>query len=192
MWPQKSSSGLSSTQQTAITEPVVKMDGERSPRRVRVTMVSSISMEDDQRLSDDEQKPGRSGGHTRLYEERWEEMFDKLKEFKARYGHCNVRQRYKNSQLGHWVNSMRGRKKAGELSEERIRKLEELGFIWQYRKEAWLNSYEELAKFKETYGHCNVPTSWEQVNFRTPFPFFFFFLLFFDSTLLPLFFFCFS
>ncbi|KAG7356875.1 helicase domain protein [Nitzschia inconspicua] len=44
----------------------------------------------------------------------------------------------------------------GRLTEERIRRLEELGFIWSLRDD-WQKHYDELKTFKSVHGHCNVP-----------------------------------
>ena len=35
--------------------------------------------------------------------------------------------------LAHWVNNQRAAKKIGHLKEDRIRKLEEIGFVWEMR-----------------------------------------------------------
>jgi len=44
----------------------------------------------------------------------------------------------------------------GRLTDDRIRRLEALGFVWSLRDD-WQQHYEELKQFKEEYGHCNVP-----------------------------------
>jgi Helicase associated domain len=63
----------------------------------------------------------------------WEKGFQSLILFKEREGHCLVPQTHAENgfRLGHWVNRMRARR--GALSPERIRRLGELGFIWEIR-----------------------------------------------------------
>jgi hypothetical protein len=66
----------------------------------------------------------------------WEERFGELLKFKKRFGHCNVPSRWqKNLKLGRWVSMQREFRQAGKLSDERIHRLEELGFEWN-RKSA--------------------------------------------------------
>jgi hypothetical protein len=44
----------------------------------------------------------------------------------------------------------------GRLTDDRIRRLEGLGFIWSLRDD-WQKHYEELVDYKKEHGHCNVP-----------------------------------
>ena len=62
----------------------------------------------------------------------WEEMFLALVEFKKARNHYNVPQGWReNPQLALWVQNQRARK--GILSEDRIRRLDEIGFQWKIR-----------------------------------------------------------
>ena len=65
----------------------------------------------------------------------WEKGFNKLVEFKAVEGHCNVTKRFKLDEfyLGQWVISQRVRQ--GYLSTERKQRLDEIGFIWDVSKD---------------------------------------------------------
>ena len=60
-------------------------------------------------------------------------------------------------QLGIWVVTQRNVYKAGKLRKERIDALEEIGFEWDARKATWRRRFEELKRFQEENGHCNVP-----------------------------------
>ena len=67
----------------------------------------------------------------------WNQRLDELKAFRSPNGHCNVPYVYPpNRKLGHWVRNQRtqySRRRAGKkhrLTDERMRKLEELGFSW--------------------------------------------------------------
>jgi len=91
----------------------------------------------------------------------WEKMFEELREFKAREGHCNVPNRYQtNPALAQWVSTQR--KAWKELNDkrnlpERFRRLESAGFVWDLIGGIWEKRFEELRAFKEKEGHCNVP-----------------------------------
>lgn len=65
-------------------------------------------------------------------EEKWNENFLMLIEFKVKYGHCRVPINFKmdNFNLGSWVAGERTNYKYNGLSEERIKKLESIGFVW--------------------------------------------------------------
>lgn len=49
----------------------------------------------------------------------------------------------------------------GRLTDDRIRRLQSLGFVWSLRDD-WQKHYEELKKFKAEHGHCNVPARYNQ------------------------------
>uniref|UniRef100_A0A7S3P091 Helicase-associated domain-containing protein n=1 Tax=Amphora coffeiformis TaxID=265554 RepID=A0A7S3P091_9STRA len=49
----------------------------------------------------------------------------------------------------------------GRLTEDRIRRLNELGFVWSLRDD-WMKHYEELKQFKQEHGHCNVPARYSK------------------------------
>eukprot|EP00339_Tiarina_fusa_P008798 CAMPEP_0117025770 /NCGR_PEP_ID=MMETSP0472-20121206/19007_1 /TAXON_ID=693140 ORGANISM="Tiarina fusus, Strain LIS" /NCGR_SAMPLE_ID=MMETSP0472 /ASSEMBLY_ACC=CAM_ASM_000603 /LENGTH=877 /DNA_ID=CAMNT_0004732585 /DNA_START=316 /DNA_END=2949 /DNA_ORIENTATION=- len=87
--------------------------------------------------------------------ESWNQRLEDLKEFKAQHGHCLVPSRYpSNPELGIWVGTQRtqyrlymksketGTPPSGStaMNDERIRELEELGFVWALR-----NTKEETA-----------------------------------------------
>merc|ERR1719491_2597733 len=88
---------------------------------------------------------------------RWEIMFEELRKFKNREGHCNVSYKFSdNPELGRWVNNQR--RKRLKMSKERASKLDSIGFIWGTTHDVrWEIMFEELRKFKEREGHCNVP-----------------------------------
>jgi hypothetical protein len=46
------------------------------------------------------------------------------------------------------------------LSLDRIRRLDELRFIWVPKESQGADMYERLINFKKKYGHCNVPDKW--------------------------------
>ena len=91
----------------------------------------------------------------------WEKMFTALLTYKQKYGHCNVPQKWvENPQLATWVGEQRSCKKQGTLSQARIQRLSEIGFVWHTLDQKWEDNFLELKKFKEAYNHCNVPEGW--------------------------------
>lgn len=111
------------------------------------------------------------------YDDQWDAMFNLLNSYKEKYGDCLVPKRYaENPKLGTWVDTQRvlhkkmkkktegeggvegeaGKAGGGRLTEERIRRLEDLGFVWSLRDD-WQKHYDELKEFKKENDHCNVP-----------------------------------
>jgi hypothetical protein len=61
----------------------------------------------------------------------WEENFAKLRKYKARHGHTRVPAKWEEDKtLGSWVSGQRSRFHAGKLTDERRRRLNDLGFLW--------------------------------------------------------------
>ena len=98
----------------------------------------------------------------------FDERCNQLFQFKEEFGHCNVPQKYpSNPPLGRWCTDMRvaykkiqkGMKPTLNVSQDRIERLEEIGFQWQGVDfdEAFEKRCCELIAFKEEFGHCNVP-----------------------------------
>ena len=93
------------------------------------------------------------------YSEEWETGFSALKKFLIREGHCRVPQSHiaDGYRLGQWVNYQR--KNKSELTDDRLRLLNEVGFIWDILTEQWESGINALKKFKTREGHCRVPQS---------------------------------
>jgi hypothetical protein len=95
----------------------------------------------------------------------WDERFGELKRYKERFGDCNVPQRWiENLQLGLWVFKQRREKKMGMMSSTRIKRLDDVGFVWHSLDSAWESMFAELKLFKEREGHCAVPWRREAVT----------------------------
>uniref|UniRef100_UPI00214BFF36 helicase associated domain-containing protein n=1 Tax=Chlamydia suis TaxID=83559 RepID=UPI00214BFF36 len=102
----------------------------------------------------------------RVLKEAWEENFLELKRFREEHGHCKVPHRYpQNPQLASWVRNQRTDFKEGKLAEDRVARLEEIGFVWDVLKEVWEENFLELKRFREEHGHCKVPTRYPQNPF---------------------------
>lgn len=91
----------------------------------------------------------------------WEQRFKELESFQQAHGHCNIPALWQtNPALGHWVRNLRHAKKRGTLAEEKVRRLDALGFCWERRPPVaafWEQRINDLKAFKKEHGHCNVP-----------------------------------
>ena len=97
----------------------------------------------------------------------WTKRYDELVTYKAEHGDCNVPHIYEaNKSLGNWVHNKRKAFKTGELSKEYVKKLNEIGFVWELRKKKehvpWAARYNELVAYKAEHGDCNVPQRYER------------------------------
>jgi len=92
------------------------------------------------------------------FETTWRMMFEKLKAFQSRKGHCRVPFRQATSrELAHWVSTQRQFYRKMKLSQARIRKLESIDFKWEPGSDGWEQMFEELKAFRRKEGHCSVP-----------------------------------
>lgn len=102
----------------------------------------------------------------------WDKNFDELSRYHAENGHFDVKLK-QNKKLACFISRLRTamkHQKAGliqaELTEERISRLNSIGFIWDTKREPRKSSsketvqfdamYQHLVSFKETYGHTKV------------------------------------
>ena len=99
----------------------------------------------------------------------WDTWFGKLTEFRKRFEHCNVEAGWKeNPSLGGWVSAQRGRRKKGALGDDQIRRLDELGFVWDYQRvkaqETWCKWYRELEAYTREHGNPHVPRTYSNTK----------------------------
>ena len=99
----------------------------------------------------------------------WDARFQKLKKYKETHRDCSVPQRH--GPLGRWVDKQcqdyRQLKngKSSPMSDDRIQKLESIGFQWSFRciqlkngeTVQWDARFQKLKKYKETHRDCSVP-----------------------------------
>ena len=113
-----------------------------------------------------------------LFEHSWNTKYKELKSYAAKHGHCLVPWQCKeNFQLSLWVSKQRRNyqvRKQEEskgakpndyevvLSDERIRKLEAIGFVFEVLEEQWYERYEELQTYISNHGDTLVPKAYTQ------------------------------
>jgi len=97
--------------------------------------------------------------------ERWDDMFNRLVEFKKLHGHCLVPNRYvRDPSLGAWVSTQRrhykilttgGTDETTPMTAERASRLASVGFAWATtdpRHVPWETRFQELLVYKEEHG----------------------------------------
>ena len=48
------------------------------------------------------------------------------------------------------------------ITRERIDRLNDIGFTWDPKEQAWDERYGQLQKYKDTHGNCSVPPGWSE------------------------------
>ena len=89
----------------------------------------------------------------------WSQKYHLLKQYKQRHGSCKVPK--KDKDLGSWVDNTRTafRQKKKSLTQERIDKLNKIGFYWgkgNPEPRTWDDNFRDLKEFYDTFGHSNV------------------------------------
>ena len=88
---------------------------------------------------------------------RWETRFNELVKYKAKHGDCNVPHR--QGKLGQWVSHQRVAYLADLLAQDRIDRLNSIGFNWRLKEGCWDTKFQELVRYKAKHGECKVPRS---------------------------------
>jgi len=111
-----------------------------------------------------------------IYEHIWNVRYEELKAYIAEHGNSLVPYEYsQNEALGIWVAKQRRMfkiRQQGErtyelhdgtvlseviLSEERSKKLNDVGFVWDVHEAQWLERLEELTVYRLNHGDTLVP-----------------------------------
>ena len=93
------------------------------------------------------------------YEEMWEEGFKELSVYHQEHGNCFALASFKTERgfrLGAWVNTQRLHLKANKLSDERKKRLDALGFVWDPYEERWEEGFKELSVYHQEHGNCSA------------------------------------
>ena len=112
---------------------------------------------------------GESTYHSVIHDENWETSYQLLVEFQKEHGHCDVSQvEKKSSVLSRWVQRqrfgymVRKKGKRSSMTDSRIERLDEIGFIWDKRDQVWQQRMNELREFRAKHGHDNVPKNYPE------------------------------
>ena len=102
------------------------------------------------------------------HEAGWEKGFAHLERFVEREGHSRVPSGHRDDsgfRLGDWVAKQRGSRGRGQLSTERIRRLEVLpGWVWDQRQARWEDAYARLRRYSEREGNSRVPSGYRDAD----------------------------
>lgn len=92
-----------------------------------------------------------------VLDEEFEEKIQELINYKEVYGDLLIPRRYaENPKLANWVHRIRNPKEKSLLSEDKIDRLNELGFVWNIDEYNWNLRFEELSKYySETKDYMN-------------------------------------
>jgi superfamily II DNA or RNA helicase len=101
--------------------------------------------------------------------ELFEKGFQETLKYKEKAGDPNTPSRYKTPEgysLGSWQGNLRTDYRKGELSPERVQRLEALGFNWRISKWLpdrlkWDTWYEMTLHYRDQYGDANLPNKYE-------------------------------
>ena len=97
--------------------------------------------------------------------EDWNLKYSELEAYKAKNGDCRVPAVYKpNIKLGNWVFTQRAAYSKGNLSADRIAKLESLGFEWDPNEIDWNQKFEALKRHINEHGNCKISKKRDALN----------------------------
>ena len=92
---------------------------------------------------------------------KWERCYAEAALYYEKHGSLNLAPKYVSPsgiRLGAWVENQRAYYLKGELSDDKIRRLEAIGMLWESRNDRqWLKVYEAAARYFQQYGDLNVP-----------------------------------
>ena len=94
------------------------------------------------------------------FESKWETGFSYAKKYIEEYGDINRVPsdfRYGDFRLNVWLRAQRERKRKGKLSDERIEKLESIGFLWDKNQAFWKSGYDHAVAYLQEHGGTNIP-----------------------------------
>ena len=94
-------------------------------------------------------------------DESWQHFYNLLTEYKADCKNTNVHQKYmtdNGERLGEWVLGQRKDYKKGKLTEEKIKLLNRISFLWDAYDAKWNESYKCLVDYYKEHGHSQVHT----------------------------------
>ena len=92
---------------------------------------------------------------------KWERCYAEAALYYEKHGSLNLAPKYVSPsgiRLGAWVENQRAYYLKGELSDDKTRRLEAIGMLWEGRNDhQWLRAYEAAARYFRQYGDLNIP-----------------------------------
>jgi hypothetical protein len=97
--------------------------------------------------------------------EHWSTKFDELCAYHKKHGNCLVPHNYQeNLSLARWVKRQRYQYKLHQdnqvstMTDNRIMALNHIGFCWDSQAACWGERLDELKRYHQVHGNCNVPS----------------------------------
>ena len=140
---------------------------ERQQQLLRQTQQGNSNKNHDG-LSDDEAQTVDGNPHQTKTKENWNLMFKELRKYRIKNGHCKASRTKDDPKLAQWVKRQREAHATLDgtthcnckITPEQIIKLDSLSFWWGIKhptQPSWHESYEQLKKYQQSIGNCNVP-----------------------------------
>jgi hypothetical protein len=103
-----------------------------------------------------------------LQDIKWWKMYNELLNFKGEFGHANpILSNTNYSTMAKWVKTQRYFFSRNMLSNDRIQKLNEIGFIWSISDKLWEEKFNILYEFYEKNGHLEIPKTGEYTKLNS-------------------------
>ncbi|MFF4534117.1 Helicase associated domain protein [Streptomyces sp. NPDC001407] len=86
----------------------------------------------------------------------WDEYYGAARTYHQVHGNADIPQRWITTDglsLGDWWRRQRVAYNAGDLAEDRIELLDQLGIVWDQLGESWMTTYTEVKRLAEEQGH---------------------------------------
>ena len=77
----------------------------------------------------------------------WNQMFERLVSYKRKFQSMNVP--YLHSRLWNWTQTQRTNNKSNKLSQDRIDRLDSIGFVWNINDGNWMAKYHQLCAHRK-------------------------------------------
>ncbi len=97
------------------------------------------------------------------FDAKWELGFKHFREYVKDYQNTNIPYDYiapDGYKLGTWVHAQRYKKQTDKLSEDKIRRMESLGFAWRVVDTPWENAFAAFVDYKEKFGDKDIPADY--------------------------------
>ncbi len=99
--------------------------------------------------------------------DRWQTGYEHIVAYRQRFGDVNVPQNYvcdDGYTLNNWIDSQRKAYRNGKLSDERIRRLDALGMVWNANADKWNRGYSYAESYRKSGGRVPIPQTYVTVD----------------------------
>ena len=104
-----------------------------------------------------------------VYDDRWDEYYAQAKQFYEANSNLLIPLLYTTKSgvnIGEWIGQQRKQYKEGKLSEEKIKKLENIGMVWSIYDAQWIESYNAAVEYYRDKGNLLVPLRYKTIDNR--------------------------